>query len=95
EVSQARALDWSVPFDYDVIESALAVKLAKSKRHRKKVAIKVVNLRKEDCEWAEKYLLQELAILGKVRHPHIANVTFYPLIISRILTGITCFSFVY
>uniref|UniRef100_A0A8B9RJA8 non-specific serine/threonine protein kinase n=1 Tax=Astyanax mexicanus TaxID=7994 RepID=A0A8B9RJA8_ASTMX len=50
------------------------VKLAKSKRHRKKVAIKVVNLRKEDCEWAEKYLLQELAILGKVRHPHIANV---------------------
>ncbi|XP_072542832.1 testis-specific serine/threonine-protein kinase 6-like [Salminus brasiliensis] len=50
------------------------VKLATSERHRKHVAIKIMDRRKESSDFAWKQLPRELAILKRVRHPHIIQV---------------------
>ncbi|XP_072534674.1 testis-specific serine/threonine-protein kinase 6-like [Salminus brasiliensis] len=51
------------------------VKLAKSKRHPNKVAIKIMDpTKEEDSEFASKYLPREIAILKRVRHLHIIQV---------------------
>ncbi|KAK6467450.1 testis-specific serine/threonine-protein kinase 6 [Huso huso] len=50
------------------------VKLAKSKKYREKVAIKIVDRRRAPPDFVTKFLPRELAILKGLRHPHIVQV---------------------
>ncbi|XP_072547009.1 testis-specific serine/threonine-protein kinase 6-like [Salminus brasiliensis] len=50
------------------------VKLAKSKRFEKQVAIKVLDLRLATPSFVRKFLPREIAILRRIRHPHIIQV---------------------
>ncbi|XP_072529646.1 testis-specific serine/threonine-protein kinase 6-like [Salminus brasiliensis] len=50
------------------------VQLATSQRHPGKVAIKVIDCKGKSPEFVYKYLPRELAILRRVRHPHIVRV---------------------
>ncbi|XP_072536232.1 testis-specific serine/threonine-protein kinase 6-like [Salminus brasiliensis] len=50
------------------------VKLATSERHCKEVAIKIMDPIMKAPDFFSKYLPRELAILKKVRHPHIVQV---------------------
>ncbi|XP_072517408.1 testis-specific serine/threonine-protein kinase 6-like [Salminus brasiliensis] len=50
------------------------VKLATSERHSEQVAIKIMKPRRKNSKFTRKYLPLELAILRRVRHPHIVQV---------------------
>ncbi|XP_072517416.1 testis-specific serine/threonine-protein kinase 6-like [Salminus brasiliensis] len=50
------------------------VKLATSERHSEQVAIKIMKPRRKNSKFSREYLPLELAILRRVRHPHIVQV---------------------
>ncbi|XP_072517407.1 testis-specific serine/threonine-protein kinase 6-like [Salminus brasiliensis] len=50
------------------------VELATSERHSEQVAIKIMKPRRKKSKFTRKYLPLELAILRRVRHPHIVQV---------------------